>query len=826
MGRLTQVTEAPGVSGYGFVTNYTYDALDDLTSVVQNGSRNRNFVYDSLSRLTSASNPESGTVAYTYDANSSLLSKTSPAPDQNGTQTSTISYCYDALNRVTSKAYTMQSCPMSSSAVVATFTYDISSIDGDSNFMNPVGRLIKADQVSYGSVHATTYMDYDPMGRVQHQAQCVSTINCAWGSWWVVTNTYDLAGNLASYTDAFGNTFTQTFDGAGRPTSLASSWVDSAHPSNLINVASGNGYLPTGALAAATLGNGLQEAFGYNNRLQVCRIGLAQVMGPYSNCNQPVVSSGNVEDFAYSRNEGVSDNGNVAAFYGDGVQFFARGYTYDPLNRLYTYQSTSPGETCNLQWTYDAWGNMTNQTVTAGSCPQLALSATAQNQLTNGITSGSTAILYDAAGNMNQDGYGNYYWYDAENRLAQIDGNSFGDCSTATACYLYNALGQRVDKYMGAGTNVTYYIYGSDGEVVSDANAQGSWNETYIRFGGDFVAEYRGTATGFIHKDHLGSTRLVTLYPWVNTTESVYDNMDYLPFGYEIAGGSATTHKFTGKERDAESGLDNFGARYDSSSIGRFMSPDPLYIEARRLLDPQSLNLYSYVRNNPLSLTDSTGLLVDVNCSQVTQEQCQQTVTDLNNRKDAQFQVTRDGQTGQLNVVGDVDASKLSGSEAALYDAITNGESVGTLNVVPNDASFDFEKSNGPGQNTLDRSDLNALNGANGQLSGEIIAHAAVESYVSGSYGYTDATSDRAHDFANNFFSVQYNPRLWTPFRDPATGLVLGASNRFYFAKPNVDVMTRVRTTFVTPIPYVDWSKSTTLPPRNVTGVTIMPAAQ
>jgi RHS repeat-associated protein len=67
-------------------------------------------------------------------------------------------------------------------------------------------------------------------------------------------------------------------------------------------------------------------------------------------------------------------------------------------------------------------------------------------------------------------------------------------------------------------------------------------------------------------------------------------------------------HKFTGKERDSESGLDNFGVRYDSSSMGRFMSPDPLFISPERLIDPQLLNLYSYVRNNPLSLTDPTGL--------------------------------------------------------------------------------------------------------------------------------------------------------------------------------------------------------------------------
>jgi len=61
----------------------------------------------------------------------------------------------------------------------------------------------------------------------------------------------------------------------------------------------------------------------------------------------------------------------------------------------------------------------------------------------------------------------------------------------------------------------------------------------------------------------------------------------------------------TGKERDSESGLDNFGARYDSSSMGRFMSPDPL---GGLKVDPQTLNKYSYVRNNPVNLTDPSGL--------------------------------------------------------------------------------------------------------------------------------------------------------------------------------------------------------------------------
>lgn len=75
----------------------------------------------------------------------------------------------------------------------------------------------------------------------------------------------------------------------------------------------------------------------------------------------------------------------------------------------------------------------------------------------------------------------------------------------------------------------------------------------------------------------------------------------------------AMSCKFTGKQRDDESGLDNFWARYNSSQYGRFMSPDPIHIMKQRLVDPQQWNLYNYVRNNPLNLTDPTGLYL-VNC--------------------------------------------------------------------------------------------------------------------------------------------------------------------------------------------------------------------
>jgi len=87
LGRVTAVIEDP--NGLKYETDYQYNALDDLVSVVQKGGdasqanwRTRAFQYDSLSRLLSTTNPESGTISYTYDANSNVSTKTAPTPNK------------------------------------------------------------------------------------------------------------------------------------------------------------------------------------------------------------------------------------------------------------------------------------------------------------------------------------------------------------------------------------------------------------------------------------------------------------------------------------------------------------------------------------------------------------------------------------------------------------------------------------------------------------------------------------------------------------------------------------------------------------------------
>jgi RHS repeat-associated protein len=110
---------------------------------------------------------------------------------------------------------------------------------------------------------------------------------------------------------------------------------------------------------------------------------------------------------------------------------------------------------------------------------------------------------------------------------------------------------------------------------------------------------------------------MVQTYSYDAFFPHVFSDMD-LPF---------KPYKFTGKERDSESGLDNFGARYNSSQYGRFMTPDPM---GGHYEDPQTLNRYSYVRNNPLSLTDPTGLDFYLQCTDQEHKNCTQVEIDKN----------------------------------------------------------------------------------------------------------------------------------------------------------------------------------------------------
>ena len=109
----------------------------------------------------------------------------------------------------------------------------------------------------------------------------------------------------------------------------------------------------------------------------------------------------------------------------------------------------------------------------------------------------------------------------------------------------------------------------------------------------------------YYHADGLGSVRVVT-----NAGGQAFERRDYLPFGEDWSPpANPQPRAFTGKERDGETGLDYFDARYYGSRIARFTSVDPLQVPAA-FRDPQQWNRYSYARNNPLRFLDPTGRYV------------------------------------------------------------------------------------------------------------------------------------------------------------------------------------------------------------------------
>jgi RHS repeat-associated protein len=205
-----------------------------------------------------------------------------------------------------------------------------------------------------------------------------------------------------------------------------------------------------------------------------------------------------------------------------------------------------------------------------------------------------TGAGYDAAGNMISNG-GATYTYDAENRLA----------ATAGFSYVYDGDGQRVKKCANAGcTTGTLYWGGAGTDTLLESTVGGSNTSEYIFFNGKRVAwrDVSGGAVFYYFADHLGSASVIT-----DASGVIKEESDYYPYGGEIpvVNNDPNKYKFTGKERDAESGLDNFPSRYYGSSLGRWMSPDPM---GGHLEDPQSLNRYAYVGNDPVNAVDPVGL--------------------------------------------------------------------------------------------------------------------------------------------------------------------------------------------------------------------------
>ncbi len=290
-------------------------------------------------------------------------------------------------------------------------------------------------------------------------------------------------------------------------------------------------------------------------------------------------------------------------------------YGYDHLNRITgiwenkaAHNLGETGTGLTQQYTFDRYGNRTvNNPVSTFPVENSPYTVTTAS---NRLQKTGNCMIYDLAGNLTDD-CGRTRAYDGNNKMI-----SAYDVGIATS-YRYNADGQRVIKTVG--TVSTWYIYGMGGELIAEYPANGATNMPQMEYGyrgGELLIEGGCDVVRWKVSDHLGSTRMS-----IGTTGTLASvkRTDYLPFGEEIGAtvGIRTAlqgysqvdcwkQKFTGYEKDTETGLDYAQARYYSNVQGRFTSPDPL-LSSGKIGTPQSWNRYSYSYNNPLKYTDPSG---------------------------------------------------------------------------------------------------------------------------------------------------------------------------------------------------------------------------
>jgi RHS repeat-associated protein len=651
LARLTIAKEndPAGSGSLTLVTDYSYDPLGNLLSVNQIGTsgdvaRYRTFAYDSMSRLTNACNPESIAIgsscstsgpwsaAYVYDANGNVKTRT----DARGIVTN---YTYDALNRLTAKTYTNDTA---ANTPALTYGYDTEyawQLTQDED--NPVGHL-NSVMATVGTTNLTTWTsgDYDQRGNLTGYVNCLgSNAQSCPGSGVGANYAYNLNEDLTGISeDASAGTYNGQYDyiaygydPSGRVNSIATTLsLDNSGTMLTSTAFSGETYYPGGAVETAKLAidptsnvAGVALSRTYDNR--------GRITGE--------VDTDSLSQSAYHYSLSYDANSNVTT-YNDSVAGSWTA-TYDALHRWVKSTGTMNGVAATFQQTYDHFGNRNVEYFTYNG------TETQPSPYLN-FTTGSNRVVgstYDNAGNLYSDGT-NDYLYDAENRLCAVKQLSSGD----SIGYVYAANGPR----LGRGNLTTFscdvtknglltanglaltnaYMVGPQGERLEETDGNFNMLHYNVFWEGKLLGTFTGTTYvqsnwHFALNDWLGTKREITTSagaPWTSLSSG--------PFGDYVSqtgsGSNPSEEFFTGKVRDTESGLDDFLARHYSSNWGRFMSPDfngaDDYVLSpvpyADLSNPQTLNLYGYAGNNPLSNVDPDGHATWADCGDGSGSQC------------------------------------------------------------------------------------------------------------------------------------------------------------------------------------------------------------
>ncbi|MGL5809956.1 MAG: RHS repeat-associated core domain-containing protein, partial [Nocardioides sp.] len=267
-------------------------------------------------------------------------------------------------------------------------------------------------------------------------------------------------------------------------------------------------------------------------------------------------------------------------------------------------------------YAYDAAGNLLRMTHQAGSGSPTRTFALADggNRLAS-LTVGADTIgyAYDAAGNLIAEGDSRHFAWDGAGRLRSFEVRAGSSEPSVHAQYLYDAAGERVRKLVrrqgGRLDSMTYVggafehyrqtMPGPGGDTVRENTTihvgDGQRREALIRIGPPAPGDATPAVT-YQAGDHLGSAVLV-----LDGAGGEVGREEFTPYGDTSFGGHAfKRYRFTGKERDEESGLSYHGARYYAPWLARWTATDPAG-------PVDGTNLYSYCRGRPMTHVDSNG---------------------------------------------------------------------------------------------------------------------------------------------------------------------------------------------------------------------------
>ncbi len=561
--------DEPNPAGGTFATKYTYDLLDHLTSVNMTrptGTQTRTFNYIDPATslpgvlLRSAYNPENGTVTYTYDS-SNRLWKVTDAKNQQKVMT------YDSLSRVTQvQRYYYSGGYVEDTMQRTNFSYDTNPYTGGSSYSNYVSGRLAAVQYyggncsSYGTPHTgcdliQEWYNYNPEGATLGKKLILKRSgysNSLTASWTVdsegrTTNvTYPAWQTGPGATPTPGSSYTYAYDAMGRRNTM----TDTVNTHTLI---SGMTYGVANEVLQATSGfiGVNSETRTYNSMFQLTRLQIPSAL-----------------DITYAFSS-TQNNGKITsqtdALSGEQVL-----YTYDSLNRLASAQTAGTGG-WGQSYTYDGFGNLTDQTLIKGTAPDVHVTYSYSTNLQTGDTA-------DLNGNI-----GAGYNYDIDNRLVQPG-------SSSTAHYAYDAANKRVwrgDTGSGldeisfwAGQKLATYQIGFTGTVVYFG-----MTSTNVYFGSKLISKGSYNVTG--------SGDYVTLA--AVTADRLGSIGKFYPYGVERP--SATTNDKEKVHRLLPRCLHRPRLRRSTlraAGDGKVYDPG-LLCECARLRDPRSWNRYAYV---------------------------------------------------------------------------------------------------------------------------------------------------------------------------------------------------------------------------------------